>query len=119
MNTTSLHAKDSSPRVAIPSQGPHPDDEVDSRFGRCRWFLLHSSGGEWEAIPRDPDLLESGAGRDAANVLSRHGVTVLLAGKVGPKAMTALQDAGIEVVEGMCGSCQDALEIWLGSRRDA
>ena len=119
MDTTSLATKASTPRIAVPSQGPNPGDEVDYRFGRCRWLLLHSSGGEWEAIPRDPDLLESGAGRDAANVLARHGVTVLLAGKVGPKAMAALQDAGIEVVENMQGSCQEAFETWHRSRGDA
>lgn len=119
MGATPLDSQSTTSRIAIPSQGPNPSDEVDSRFGRCRWILLHSPKGQWETISRDPDLLESGAGREAANVLARHGVTVLLAGKVGPKAMTALQDVGIEVIEGMHGTCQEALEIWRRSQGPA
>jgi predicted Fe-Mo cluster-binding NifX family protein len=61
----------------------------------------------------DPEAMDSGAGRAAANLLAARGVTVLLAGKVGPKAATALKDAGIEVHEDLQGACQDVVARWL------
>lgn len=103
-------------RLALPSVGPDPKDLLDARFGRCRWILLHTPGtGEWEALERDPDAFESGAGRAAAGLLARHGVTVLLAGKVGPKAATALREAGIEACEDLEGPCAEVVTAWLAS----
>jgi len=83
-------------------------------------MLLHSpQDGAWEAVERDPDAMDSGAGRAAANLLSARGVTALLAGKVGPKAAAALKEAGIEVQEDLQGSCQDVVASWLASRAGA
>ena len=104
-------------RLALPSVGPDPKDLLDARFGRCRWILLHTPAtGAWEAVERDPDAFESGAGRAAAGLLARHGVTVLLAGKVGPKAATALEEAGIETCEDREGPCAEVVKAWLASK---
>lgn len=97
--------------------GPDASDALDPRFGRCQWVLLHTpQENRWEAVERDPDSFASGAGRAAANLLAAHGVTVLLAGKVGPKAATALKEMGIEVQEDLEGSCREVVANWLASR---
>lgn len=117
MNKDTLPAK--SYRIAVPSLGPEPSDALDPRFGRCQWMLLHTPHEDvWEAVERDPDAMDSGAGRAAANLLAARGVSVVLAGKVGPKAATALKEASIEFHEDLQGPCREVVAAWL-SRADA
>lgn len=86
-------------RIAVSSEGRDLDSRVDPRFGRAAGFLLV-----------DPETLSAeyldnggaramgqGAGIQAAEMLVRHGVTVVLTGYVGPKAFQALSAAGIRV----------------------
>jgi predicted Fe-Mo cluster-binding NifX family protein len=85
--------------IAVSSEGPGLDDQVDPRFGRAGGFVLV-----------DPDTMESeyldngasqvmsqGAGIQAAENVAAAGATVVLSGYVGPKAFTALNAAGIKV----------------------
>ncbi|WP_457572710.1 DUF134 domain-containing protein [Desulfolithobacter sp.] len=86
-------------KIAVSSEGPSLDDQVDPRFGRAGGFLLV-----------DPDTMETlyidngasqtlgqGAGIQAAENVARAGATVVLSGYVGPKAFQALTAAGIKV----------------------
>ncbi len=86
-------------RIAVSSEGQDLDSRVDPRFGRAAGFLLV-----------DPETLSAeyldnggvqamgqGAGIQAAEMLARHGVTVVLTGYVGPKAFQALSAARIRI----------------------
>ncbi len=86
-------------KIAVTSEGPSLDDQVDSRFGRAGGFVLV-----------DPDTMESeyldngesqvmsqGAGIQAAENVVAAGATVVLSCYVGPKAFAALSAAGIKV----------------------
>jgi predicted DNA-binding protein (UPF0251 family)/predicted Fe-Mo cluster-binding NifX family protein len=86
-------------RIAISSAGPDLDGPVDPRFGRAAGFVIV-----------DPDTMASeyvdnaasqgmaqGAGIQAAELMTRHGVGVVLTGYVGPKAFQALSAVGIKI----------------------
>lgn len=86
-------------KIAVSSEGPSLDDQVDPRFGRAGGFLLV-----------DPDTMEThyidngasqsmgqGAGIQAAENVARAGAGVVLSGYIGPKAFQALTAAGIKV----------------------
>jgi predicted DNA-binding protein (UPF0251 family)/predicted Fe-Mo cluster-binding NifX family protein len=86
-------------KIAVSSEGPGLDGPVDPRFGRAAGFVII-----------DPDTMASeyvdnaasqgmaqGAGIQTAELMTRHGVGVVLTGYVGPKAFQALSAAGIKI----------------------
>jgi predicted DNA-binding protein (UPF0251 family)/predicted Fe-Mo cluster-binding NifX family protein len=86
-------------KIAVSSAGPDLDGSVDPRFGRAAGFVIV-----------DPDTMASeyvdnstsqgmaqGAGIQTAELMTRHGVGVVLTGYVGPKAFQALSAAGIKI----------------------
>jgi predicted DNA-binding protein (UPF0251 family)/predicted Fe-Mo cluster-binding NifX family protein len=86
-------------KIAVSSEGPGLDGPVDPRFGRAAGFVII-----------DPDTMVSeyvdnaasqamaqGAGIQAAELMTRHGVGVVLTGYVGPKAFQALSAVGIKI----------------------
>jgi predicted Fe-Mo cluster-binding NifX family protein len=75
---------------------------VDSRFGRCPYFLLVDTETlKCEAVANPARTTGQGAGIRAAQVLTDHNIEALLTGVVGPNALEALQAAGIRVYEGV------------------
>ncbi len=86
---------------------------VGAQFGRARHFLLVRGGpkGSMETL-RNPRAMDGhGAGPATASLLNRHGVTAVLAGRFGPKALDVLSTSGISaflVPLGMNGT--DAFE---------
>ncbi len=86
-------------KIAISSEGPSLDDQVDPRFGRAGGFLLV-----------DPDTMKTnyidngasqtmgqGAGIQAAENVAGAGAGVVLSGYIGPKAFQALTAGGIKI----------------------
>ena len=98
-------------KIAVTTRGTDLDSEVDPRFGRCANFLVVDT----ESM--DVELLENanagvggGAGIQAAQLMAERDVDVVLTGNCGPNAFRTLQAAGIEVIVGVSGTVQDAIE---------
>jgi predicted Fe-Mo cluster-binding NifX family protein len=113
--TTHRNLKDAQERIAMKiaatSTGPDLDAAIDSRFGRCAYFVvLDSASGDLEATPNPFLDATGGAGTQAAQWVLGQDVDVLLTGRCGPKAAAVLNDAGIRVVEGVSGSVREASE---------
>ncbi|MBN1230555.1 MAG: NifB/NifX family molybdenum-iron cluster-binding protein [Anaerolineales bacterium] len=91
-------------KIAISVQ----DEELrtpDPRFGRCQFFVVvDMNNGDVETIPNKSIHDDSGAGVGAAAFLSALGVEKAISGRFGPKAATALQAAGIEMLVFNTGS---------------
>lgn len=86
-------------RIAVSSEGHDLDSRVDPRFGRAAGFLIvdpATLSAEY-LDNRGAQAMGQGAGIQAAELLARHGVTVVLTGYVGPKAFQALSAAGIRI----------------------
>jgi predicted Fe-Mo cluster-binding NifX family protein len=72
---------------------------VDPRFGRAAGFIIidrDTMASEYVANTAAQGMAQ-GAGIQAAELVSRHGVGIVLTGYVGPKAFQALSAAGIKV----------------------
>jgi predicted Fe-Mo cluster-binding NifX family protein len=95
-------------RIAVTSEGPSLEDQVDPRFGRAAGFVvvdLETMDIQYLDNGKS-QVMAQGAGIQAAEVIARAVVNCLLTGYVGPKAFQALSAAGIKVgqnLEGLTG----------------
>jgi predicted Fe-Mo cluster-binding NifX family protein len=92
-------------KIAVTSEGPSLEDQVDPRFGRAAGFVIvdletmdtrYIENGQSQ-------VMAQGAGIQAAEVIARAGVNCLLTGYVGPKAFQALSAADIKVGQNLEG----------------
>lgn len=100
-------------KVCISSSGDTLEALVDERFGRCQYFIIVDTGtGEFAAAPNKAGGAGRGAGIQAAQTIADMGAEALVTGVVGPKAFTALRNAGIKIYEGASGreTVKEALE---------
>jgi len=98
-------------KVCITSTGTTLDAQVDSVFGRARYFLLVDSKTlEVEAIENTPSA--HGAGVQAAQTMVEKAVGTILTGNVGPNAFQGLTAAGIQIYIGAKGTVRDALAAY-------
>jgi len=101
---TTAATDDSGPmRVAASAHAASLEAAVAPRFGRAPGFLivdLKTMAFEYVANGANADRA-TGLGADAAALIAKAGVTVLLTGFVGAKAMRALAEAGIRVADGL------------------
>lgn len=100
-------------KIAISSEGPTLDDRVDPRFGRAGGFVLVDlESMENSYIDNgSSQVMNQGAGIQAAETVANAHADAILTGYVGPKAFAALSAAGIQVgqdVEDM--TVREALE---------
>lgn len=85
--------------IAVSSAGPDLDGPVDPRFGRAAGFVIidpATMASEYVDNAASQGMAQ-GAGIQTAELMTRHGVAVVLTGYVGPKAFQALSAAGIQI----------------------
>jgi predicted Fe-Mo cluster-binding NifX family protein/predicted DNA-binding protein (UPF0251 family) len=100
-------------KIAVTSEGPGLDDQLDPRFGRAAGFVVVDlETMETQYIDNgQSQVMAQGAGIQAAESIVRAGVSCLLTGFVGPKAFHALSAAGIQVGQNLEGmTVREALE---------
>lgn len=98
-------------KIAISSLGPDLDSMVDSRFGRCQYFIfVNPESLEFEAVQNASAQAGSGAGIGSAQLVTDHGADAVITGNVGPNAAATLQAAGIKVFLGASGTVKEAIE---------
>ena len=90
-------------RVAVSAHAASLDAAVAPRFGRAPGFLIVDPKTlDFEYVSHGADAVRtSGLGADAAALIAKAGVTVLLTGFVGAKAARVLSQAGIRVASGL------------------
>ena len=102
--------------VAISSEGPELDDQLDPRFGRAGGFLIVDTATMQTRYLDNgaSQVMARGAGIETAERMSEAGVDVILSGYVGPKAFEALEAAEIKVCQDLDGvTVRQALEKFL------
>jgi predicted DNA-binding protein (UPF0251 family)/predicted Fe-Mo cluster-binding NifX family protein len=100
-------------KIAITSEGPGLDDQVDPRFGRAAGFVVVDLDTmETQYIDNgQSQVMAQGAGIQAAELVARAGASWLLTGYVGPKAFQALTAAGIKIGQNLEGmTVREAVE---------
>jgi predicted Fe-Mo cluster-binding NifX family protein len=86
-------------KIAITSTGNSPDSKLDSRFGRCAYFVVYDSESHaTEFIPNpNKDILE-GAGPASAQVVASRGVQKVISGEFGAKVKSIFDSLQIQLI---------------------
>jgi len=105
-------------KIAVSATGGSSNALVEPRFGRAPYYVIVDSDTMRFGVVANPHAYQAGgAGPATAALIANSGATVVLTGRVGPKAKDALDTSGIEVVEEATGTVRDAVEVFLRTRR--
>ena len=98
-------------KIVVSASTPDLSSPVDPRFGRCAYFLfVDPETMKFEAVENPNIASSSGAGIQSAQFVANKEANVLLTGSCGPNAFQTLQAAGIEVIVGVTGTVQEAVQ---------
>ncbi len=101
-------------KIAVSSEGPDLDCNVDQRFGRCAHVLLvETDNMSFEALKNPYTNKTGGAGSRLAGLVASRGVKLVLTGSLGPHAQQALDTAGICTVLNNSGTVRQAVEAYV------
>lgn len=98
-------------KIAVTAQDKDLDAEFDSRFGRCKYFVIVDLDTDEHRIEQNEAMTAlGGAGVKSAQFLAGCGVSAVITGHIGPNASRALQAAGIRVFIMESGTVRDAIK---------
>jgi len=104
-------------KICITSEGKTLDAKVDSRFGRCQYFVLVNPDTlEFEAIENSNINQAGGAGIQSGQLMASKGIKAVLTGNVGPNAFQTLNAGGIDIYTGVSGSVKEAIEAYKSGK---
>jgi len=85
-------------KIAITSEGNSLESKIDSRFGRCAYFVIHDTDTKTIDFFANPARDASdGAGPKAVEFIASKGVTKVVASEFGGKAKAILDRLHIEM----------------------
>ncbi len=86
-------------KVAITSTGNSPDSMIDSRFGRCSYFVIYDTENQsTEYIPNpNRDSIE-GAGPASVELVASKGVTKVISGEFGAKVKSIFDQLQVQLI---------------------
>ena len=97
-------------KIAITSQGDDLNAPVDTRFGRCAYFIIIDPKTEsFEAVSNPAVDAMGGAGPQAAQTIADKGAEAVITGNVGPNAFQTLRAANIKIYQGASGVVKEIL----------
>lgn len=101
--------------IAVTAQEPRIEAEVDTRFGRSRFFAFYDTEKKtYEFAPNEQNLAAAqGAGIQSGQAMLDKGVDVVLTGNLGPKAFHVLAANEIEAYRVSSGSVAEAVRAYL------
>ncbi|NQU20528.1 MAG: NifB/NifX family molybdenum-iron cluster-binding protein [Candidatus Nealsonbacteria bacterium] len=99
-------------KIAVTSQGPDLNSQIDPRFGRARTFIVLDTDTDEFSVHDNTQNVNAaqGAGIQAGRAVADLGVEAVLTGNVGPKAFAALQAANVKVYPAASGTVKEAVE---------
>jgi predicted Fe-Mo cluster-binding NifX family protein len=100
-------------KICVSSTGKDLNASVDQRFGRCQYFLIvDMETMNVKSISNESAMSSGGAGVQAAQIVTKEEVDVVITGNIGPNAFQILQATGIKVFTGAEGTIEDAIESY-------
>jgi predicted Fe-Mo cluster-binding NifX family protein len=98
-------------KIAVSAYGKDLDSQLDSRFGRCSYFLVVDPDEmRYEVFKNESAILGGGAGIQSAQFIASKGVDAVITGNCGPNAVQTLAAAGIELFVGQKGTVKEVVE---------
>jgi len=98
-------------KIAVSAIEPTADSQVDSRFGRCNYYVfVDTESGAVEAQENQATMSGSGAGIQAAQYVVEQGADAIISGHLGPNAYQVLDAAGVQLYRASGMSVQEAVD---------
>lgn len=86
-------------KVAITSTGNSPDSKLDSRFGRCSYFVIYDTENHaTEYIPNPNKENIEGAGPASVQLIASKGAVKVVSGEFGAKVKSLFDSLQIQLV---------------------
>lgn len=86
-------------KIAITSTGNSPDATLDSRFGRCSYFVVYDTESQsTEFIPNPNKENVEGAGPASVQLIASRGVKKVVSGEFGAKVKSLFDSLKIQLV---------------------
>jgi len=86
-------------KIAITSTGNSPDSTLDTRFGRCAYFVIYDNeNGSTEFIPNPNKDNVEGAGPASVQLVASRGVKKVVSGEFGAKVKAIFDQLQIQLV---------------------
>jgi predicted Fe-Mo cluster-binding NifX family protein len=86
-------------KVAITSAGDNPDSKLDSRFGRCSYFVIYDTETRGtEFIPNPNKENVEGAGPASVQLVAAKGAKKVVSGEFGAKVKSIFDQLQIQLV---------------------
>jgi predicted Fe-Mo cluster-binding NifX family protein len=101
-------------KIAFSSSGDSLESSFDTRFGRCRKFIIYDdSTDKFEVVDNSQNLnAAQGAGIQSAQNVVATGAECVVSGHCGPKAFKTLNVAGVKVFNCEFRTVKDAIEAF-------
>ena len=100
-------------KIAITANEDNLESNIDTRFGRCRFFLIIDTDTmNFESISNEGAMTSGGAGIQAAQSMIDNQVESVIAPQMGPNAWNVLQNAGIKIYRGIPGTVQANIDAF-------
>jgi predicted Fe-Mo cluster-binding NifX family protein len=106
-------------KIVVSAAGPELDSQVDSRFGRCPYFIVvevedkkiksHSSVENASANQM------GGAGMTAAQAVADLGADAIITVNMGPRAFIVFRQLGMEIYHGT-GTVRGVIEDFIAGK---
>jgi predicted Fe-Mo cluster-binding NifX family protein len=105
-------------KIAITSSIDNIDGNLDTRFGRCKYFLIYDLDNDnYEFISNEQNLnAAQGAGIQSASLVANKKVDAVISGNFGPKAFDVLQRANIKMYISPSKSFKDVIDDYKNSK---
>jgi predicted Fe-Mo cluster-binding NifX family protein len=106
-------------KVAITSTGNSTEAKIDSRFGRCSYFVIYDTEtASTEFIP-NPNLESiEGAGPASVQLLASNGVAKVVSGEFGSKVKSIFDQLKIQLIvfRNSSGTINEVIELIKNSK---
>lgn len=108
-------------RIAISSTGKDLNADVDSRFGRCPYFLIvdidekNKETNSFKSIENEGREAGGGAGITSAELVANENPDAVISKNIGPKAFQIFEQLKIRVFNGE-GRIKDVIERFLDGK---
>jgi len=109
-------------KIAISSAGKTLDSAMDTRFGRCPYFLIVEIEGKEvknvKAIENTATAQMGGAGISAAEIVANQKVEAIITTNLGPRAFSVFDQFDIKIYQGQ-GEIKDAVGQFIEGKLPA
>lgn len=106
-------------KIAISSTGKELEDNIDSRFGRCPYFIIvevkDKEMKNGEAIENIASSQTGGAGMSAAQLVADHKIDAVITPNIGPRAFDVFKQLGIKIYKAQ-GKIIDAVNSFTDGK---